>query len=337
MSDAVTEVTLRKIFLDIARGYCSATYKEQTIFIKHFNIFDQEQLDLAHEARVAKLKGHGIGSEQDKLEELKKAGTWTEGNEKKLRDAETFAANLIKTKRALIIPSQIAQMDEKVKKAQEDAEKLRQERHNLLSDTAEGFASRYISDLSIFRSFFKTDDLKTPFFTEGEFEELERQEIYILIKLYNDAFNDISLHHIKYLALSGLFMNYFNLNENAAHEIFECAPLALSFYQLNLLTYCKIFKSIFKNIPEIPEDMRDDPDKLLEFADSGANAQQKIEAMKRRAGKGGKPRAMSVVGATADDMQQMGYDQTDMMSPGEFLKKKGKTSYSLVQDGDFNV
>ena len=331
------EALLRKVFLDIARGFSTASYGGRLVFIKHFGIFDQEELDERYAARISKLTSQGIISEEKKLKELEEEGKWTPDHEKQLRDKGLFTKNLIKTKDALVIPSQIDQMKVKIESSKQEEIKLRGERDALLSDTAEAFASRHLNDISIYNSFYADKDLSQSFFSEEEFDELERKEIYNLIRLYNDKFEDISLENIKHLALSGLFMNYFNVKEDSPSDIFECAPLSLSFYQLNLITYAKIFKSIFKNIPDIPDEMRDDPNELLEFADSGAKSKEKVEKMRQAAAKGKQSRAQSIMGATKEDMQKMGYSEMDAMSPAEFLKKKGKTSFSLVQDGDFNV
>ena len=331
------EALLRKVFLDIARGFSTASYGGRSIFIKHFGIFDQEELDQCYEQRVAKLLSQGIISEEKKLKELDHEGKWTAAHEKELRDKATFTKNLIKTKEALVIPSQIEQIKTKIESSKQEEIKLRGEKDALLSDTAQAFASRHLNDISIYNSFYADKDFSQSFFSEEEFDELERKEIYDLIRLYNDKFEDISLDNIKHLALSGLFMNYFNVKEDSPSDIFERAPLSLSFYQLNLITYAKIFKSIFKNIPDIPEEMRDDPNELLEFADSGGKAKEKIDKIKKMAAKGNQARAQSIVGATKEDMEKMGYNPAAAMSPQEFLSKQGKSSFSLVQDGDFNV
>ena len=82
--------------------------------------------------------------------------------------------------------------------------------------------------------------------------------------------------------------------------------------------------------------MREDPDKLLEFAESGHKIKEKIDKMRADAAKGKQGRAQSIVGATKKDMEKMGINPLESQSPMDFLKRKGKTSFSLL-DGDFNV
>ena len=273
---------LRRAFMDIAKGYSIAKVNEQTAYIKHFSIFDQEDLDQKYNQRLERLTRQGVISRDNRLKELEASGEWTEYDERKIDEQEAFLTNLQSTKKALVIASQIQQVQGRIEETQEELHKLRARKESFLSSTAESFANRYLNDLSIYNSFYKDTDLSQTFFSYEEFEELERKEIYELIKIYNDCFDAVSLDKIKHLALSGLFVNYFNINENNPNDLFQRPPLELSFYQVNLITYCKIFKSIFKNVPDIPDEVKDDPDQLLEFAESGHKMKEKMEEMKKK-------------------------------------------------------
>lgn len=326
---------LRRAFMDIAKGYSIAKVNEQTAYIKHFSIFDQEDLDQKYNQRLERLTRQGVISRENRLKELAASGEWTEHDERKIDEQEAFLTNLQSTKKALVIVSQIQQVQARIEEVQDELNKLRSEKESFLSSTAESFANRYLNDLSIYNSFYKDTDLSQTFFSYEEFEELERKEIYELIKIYNDCFDAVSLDKIKHLALSGLFVNYFNINENNPNDLFQRPPLELSFYQVNLITYCKIFKSIFKNVPDIPDEVKDDPDQLLEFAESGHKMKEKMEEMKRKAAKTGQGRAQSIVGATKEDMEKVGMGGAESMSPMDFLKQKGKSTFSLL-DGDLD-
>lgn len=331
-----TELELRKIFLSIAQGYSTSIYESKTVFIKHFNLFDQQKLDDAYEIKLQKLIKQGIQTKEELLQELIEQGKWSAEKESEIQNKENFLKNLIKTKESLILPSQIEQLKDKIEKEKKVIEELREEKTSLLSNSAESFASRYLNDENVFNSFFSDAQLKNTLFTREEFDELDRKEIYSLVRIYNKELGSISLSNIKHLALSGLFSNYFNVSEESPYKIFDKKPLDLTFYQLNLITYCKIFKSIFKNIPDIPDDIRDNPDELLELIGSSKKTKEKIEKIKKAAQSGKQSRAQSIVGATKKDLEKIGGENSSVMSPQQFLKSKGKTSFSLL-DGDFNV
>ena len=142
----------------------------------------------------------------------------------------------------------------------------------------------------------------------------------------------IDIEKIKVLALSGIFSNYFSTCESSSYEMFKKTPMDLTFFQLNLLNYGQMFKSIFKNIPNIPEEIKNNPNKLLEFAESGHEKAEKIRQIQKKGGD--KRGAQSFVGATKEDMEKMGYNKGNFTSPDELMKKAGKDSLSLVK-GDF--
>ena len=336
-SDKEKEAKLRKAFLEISRGCSVAEYNDELLYIKHFNIFDQERLDLAYQRKLKKLQKQGISSEADRLKEIEEEGKWGDKQKKQIAEKEVFIKNLQNTKKALVIPAQKAQIEEKLKKCEEEIAKLYAERDSLLNNTAEYFANRYLNDISIYESFYKDETLNEHFFSQEEFEDLDRKEIYDLVKIYNTSFENISIDVIKHLALSGLFVNYFNINESDPSALFSRPPLELTFYQVNLITYCKIFKSIFKNIPDINDETREDPDKLLELAEGGEKTQAKIDQIKQAAQKGNQSRAQSIMGAKKEDLKGMGMEEEGTMSIQDFLKQKGKTSFSLIQDGDIVV
>ncbi len=98
-----------------------------------------------------------------------------------------------------------------------------------------------------------------------------------------------------------------------------CA-IHLSFYQTEVFSYGLQFKNILsdtKNKP--PEDVANDPDKLIEWADANRNAQEVLEKAKDEEGS-----ASSLVGATPEDLKHLGIDvETDGISLEKAAAEKG--------------
>lgn len=323
----------RKAFVDISKGFSESTYNNVKIFIKHFNIYDQEYIDECAEKISKRYQKSGLKTEQEILEEAEKSGDWTEKNESEIQGKKNFLKTLSNTKKNLIIPSQVQQIENKIKQVEEELKKASVKKQLLLKDSCEAFTERKISDVTIAQSIFKESKLEEKFFSQEEFDDLEREEIYQLVKIYNDSFSQLSIDTIKKLALTGIFSNYFSICENNPYQLFDRKPMELSFFQLNLLNYGQVFKSIFKNIPNIPDEIKNDPDKLLDFAESGNEKAQKIKEIQSK-GNASRTGAQSIVGASKEDMEAMGYNQGNFMSPAEMLKKAGKSSLSTVK-GDF--
>lgn len=323
----------RKAFVDISRGYSESIYRNVKIFIKHFNIYDQGRIDESAQKISKRYQKSGLKTEKEILDEAKRSGDWTDKHEAELEQRRNFLKTLTNTKKSLIIPSQVQQIENKIKDVEKEIQQKGLTKQLLLKDSCEAFTERKISDLTIAESIFQDSDLKNRFFSQEEFDDLEREEIYELVKIYNDSFSELSIETIKELSLSGIFSNYFSVCEKSPCDMFDRKPMDLSFFQLNLLNYGQVFKSIFKNVPNIPDEIKNNPDKLLDFAESGNEKAQKIKEMQNK-GNPNRTGAQSIVGASKEDMSAMGFNEGNFTSPAELLKKAGKSSLSTLK-GDF--
>ena len=91
----------------------------------------------------------------------------------------------------------------------------------------------------------------------------------------------------------------------------------LSLNQVKLIVFTRMFKNIFESYPKIPETIKRDPEKIISYV----NAQDKAKDAVSNLDKDG---ASTIVGATAEDYEYLGYKQTPKgASLSEQLKKKG--------------
>ena len=81
--------------------------------------------------------------------------------------------------------------------------------------------------------------------------------------------------------------------------------------------YTRIFKNIFEQYDDIPERIMDDPSALLDFANS-ASAR---EEMKKKFD--GDNAASTIMGATKEDMEELGITPSEGNSLAAAAKKKG--------------
>ena len=113
---------------------------------------------------------------------------------------------------------------------------------------------------------------------------------------------------------------YYNLlGGSNLYKIIERPIYDFSFYQLNLLNYGKILHAIMENHAKIPEHIKKDPDELLNYAESASKNKNKIQKSQDRQG-------YSVMGASNQDMKQMGIKDEVSVSPFDLAKKKGSLS-----------
>ena len=332
MSDEKTNL-LRRSLIDISRGYSETLYEQTPLYIKHFGLKNQDELDRQAEKISERYRKSGLRSSEEILKECEENGTWTPKDEASLASQKQFIGTLENTRKALLIPSQKDKLEVKIEELEKKLAEDKTKKRALLAESRESFTERRISDLTILHSLFRDKKLEDLFFSPEDFDELERSDIYDLVSIYNKAFKKLSIENIKLLSLSGMFSNYYSVVEKDPCKMFNKGPLELTFFQLNLLNYAQVFRSIFKNIPNIPDEIKNNPDKLLEFAESGS----KNEAAIRKAQEKGDPnrtRAGSMMGATKEDMEKMGMDTSTFVTPASILQKTGKKSMSTLE-GDF--
>tara|TARA_R100000808_G_scaffold21917_1_gene47477 strand:+ start:9778 stop:10755 length:978 start_codon:yes stop_codon:yes gene_type:complete len=306
---------LNKLYAQIVKGYSIAKWGKTKIYIKHFGIEEQFEIQDKYDEIYARASKQGLPSEEEALQTLIEEGAWSDKEEKDIEKQKQYVDGLRQSRKHLIIPSQVEQLSKQLDEAREElAEKIKI-RESLLTNTCEKFADGRSNDYSIFLAFCSTERLE-PLFTRQEFEELDKSELYELVGIYNQAMGPLDTENIKKIAIAPFFVNYYNLaGDNPAH-FFKNPISELTYYQVNLLNYGKVFKSIFENVADIPDHVADDPDKLLDFAESQKKTQDSRQKAQEADG-------YSMVGANEEDLKSMGIKDGTTRSIFDLAKEKG--------------
>ena len=104
------------------------------------------------------------------------------------------------------------------------------------------------------------------------------------------------------------------------NDFYGKAVITLSVYQLKVAMYGKVFHSIFQYTDDIPDNIREDPDKLMAFSE----AQRNKDSNKSSSGLRDDADASAIFGATKDDMQQLASDGKAVSLSEEMEKAGGK-------------
>ena len=323
----IEEKELRNAFFDILHGCTPAKIKVPThsllcingkeeinVYVKHLNLLDQVELDKKQREAFLKDKKNGLPTQEENLKFLEESGQWTPKDELEWGQTKSYIDSLIKTKVKLVVPSQQENVQKQIDEQEKKLAKLDGTRASLLGQTCETYAKSFINSYTISSSLYADQKLSEKFLSEEDLEYLDNSDISVLIQGYNEAVQPITIDKVKKLSLSSLFTSYYALCEKQPYVIFERGVADLSFYQLNLLTYAKVLRSIIRNT-EPPKEMMDDPDKLLEWSEKG----EKQRKMMKKANSGEKD-SFSVVGAKGDDYEQMG------------VQRSGKSIFEVAGD-----
>lgn len=289
----------RRAFVDICRGYSLAKHKSQNIYVKHLSNFEQVEIDEYYDRCLESVKKQKIPSKAEKLKWLEDKKLWTPQQEKDLVAKKFYLDGLNKTKDKLFLKSDVDRHKETIKKATADYNKLFVEKDSLLGLTQEKIAETRMYNYYIFISFFKDPELKKPIFRREDFDDLDDFELDEYFAIYLKSIEHLGEKGLKKVAISPFFTSLFYISEDTT-SFYERPMSRWTFYQTNLIHLGQYFKSIVQNHPNLPEDVRNDPDKLEEYVKMATRLKEVVD---KNPGKEGGFRGIV---ASPEDLRHMG-------------------------------
>jgi len=329
------EKSLRFAFHDILKGYSrveitpdnSSTLfnpRKKTIiaFAKHFNFLDQIELDFIYDEAYNKARDSGLPTKSESLASLNESGDWTKKEESDLVQQKSYVETLRKTAAKIMVKSQSESIYEQVDNINKEISEQEKKRSSLIAQTCETYATSVLNSKTIVGSLYDSPELNKLLISEEDIEYIDNSDIGLLVKSFNSSVDHLSIDVIKNMALSGFFTSYFALVEKNPISIFRVKSACdLTFYQLNLLSYAKVLRSIIRNT-QVPKHLLDDPDKILEWSEKGEKQRKVMEKASQE------EKSFSMVGASKEDYEEMGA-QREGVSIFDMAKKKGKNGGGL--------
>ena len=322
------ETNLKIIFSEIIKGYSKKNIEGiGTLFFKHINNQDSADIDIYNQQFTEKAKGMGLPTSKEQEEYLIKEGLWEESKNKRIIELEKFISNLKTTKGKLFLKAQIDQLNNEIDKNEAELKALKYEKKDLIGYTVEEYTAKKINEYYMYVSLFKDEKLKERFFTELDYEELDNKEIVTLIKNYNEVNDKFNDNNLKKISLTSYFGNIFHLSKDDPFVFYGKPLVELSFYQIELFSYGRYFKTIISNAKtKPPQYLMKDPEGLIEWFEGSKNAEEVLNKNTKMTQKDNI--ATSIVGATHDDLKRLGLKNeekaTDIDLAKEAAKKGGK-------------
>ena len=149
---------------------------------------------------------------------------------------------------------------------------MAQSRNDLVEPTIESYCDKIINELYVYKALFKDSELKEPYLTEEEFDNLSFQELGELVKIYNGTIQAFTEENIKKIGVNSFFLNAFLMCDNDPVKFYGKNVLDLTVYQMSLFSRGKYYKSILTEGSEPPSEYYDDDkngmDNLVKWYDS---------------------------------------------------------------------
>lgn len=268
---------VNKVLVDIFNGYSESKLENSSVFIKHFNHFDQLAIDEIKENKLKEAIARGLPLENDKLRDLKLCKIWTAKDDEEILEARINRDGLQKSRSKMFVPSQIKEYDVQIKEWSDKLDAKLRYKEELIGLTAEKFAERAANNEYIVRSMYKDRCLSELYF--NDFNNTEDEELVLLFNTFSDGMAHLDNSNIKRAAISITFQNLLSINDNGYYLMGRWIK-DWSFYQVTLISWGNYYKNIISQLgSEMTEEMREDPEKLESLFITSQN--KKVERAKR--------------------------------------------------------
>jgi len=306
----------RGLFKEIVDGFSAYYVGEKKRFIKHQSTSDLVDFDQVYQMHFDRAIARGLPTEEEIFSDLEKEGVWSKSDDAEIETQKFYLQSLVKNKKNIYLKSALQRVNEQIKEAEKKLNELTSQKENLISNSSERYATNRANDFYMFNSFYKTQDLDEPLYTQEEFENISTKEVTNLVRIYNSFHTKFSEKKIQHLAIQDFYKIYYSFSESTM-DFFGIPVVKLNNFQLNLLIYTRIFKNIFEMNDDIPDKIKKDPEALLDYANS-SEAREEVKGKMNDSSS-----ASTIVGATKEDLEELGMNTSSGTSLHEAAKKKG--------------
>jgi len=304
----------KKAFRDIKNGFSEIKVLENLFYLKHLSLEDQVDIDQIYDHYFDEAKNRGVPTNDETLKRLIEEKQWSTKQESLIKQEEDFIDNLNKQKKSLYLKSEIQRVNADIELGQKRLYDLKNTKASFFNRTAESYAEERVNDFYILKCLYKDKKLSQQAFEEDQFDNIDSETLTSIIKQYSEIYKNINDNTIQYLVLQDFFNLYMPFAENPT-EFFGKSVCELTYNQVKLLIYARFFKNVFQQNDKMPQDIKNDPDKIIDYVNANENAKKVIENKNNK-----ENQASSIIGATSEDLEYVG------------LKAKGQKTLSLADE-----
>jgi hypothetical protein len=303
---------------EVFDGYTEVAFKGDPVYIKHYSIRDQRYIQKYYEKHKNIAIRKGLETEEERSKATKLDGIWSDEDDLEILKLESEVKNLITTSKKLFIPSQKKAMEKDADEKKSAIYSLKIKRKEIIGKTAEDYASVRSNEEMLRYFLFKDKELTKSLFEEDEFSELDDLELMFFMRCQEETSARLSELNIQKAVLRPFFSMYLSQCDNI-NDFYGKPIVLLSAHQLKVALYARMFYSIFQHVEDIPDNIKDDPEKLLAFSEmqSNRNKNSSMDMIDDNAD------ATSIFGATEEDVRALSKGNAKTISLSDELAKNG--------------
>ena len=322
---------LKSIYWDIIRGCSQFTYKDNVYYIKHLGSKDAGILEEKENSFYSKAKDLGIPTNEEKLQQLVRDGLYDSANDKAIENNKITLAALKTTRGKLFLTRDLENIDRQITSLVNENGERERKKNELLDTTAEIYSNKRMNEFYVYYSVYSDEKCEKLSFNYMEFEELDQNELFDLIDHYAKFSEKFSSQNLKRIAVNNFFLNYYYLSEDNPYYFYGKNIANLSFYQIELFGFARYFRNLMeKSSVKHPEEYNNDPDKLLDWYESGSNMEKIREENNQKVGAETAVQAMSIVGASKEDLKKLVAEPGTVSLAAEAAKHGGTLTFEQI-------
>jgi hypothetical protein len=298
-----------RIYGEIVRGYSEKIIENKTYYFKHPSQAEHFDIYSRYESICEDAKLRGLETEENKVQDAIKGKWWSPDKESQIAILKKTIANLNKTRDKLLFISQKRGIEEQITRNERILITYLKERRDIIGYTIEKYANDKFYDETIIRLTYKNKDLTDRVFVDdNEYYYLTEDIVEQIRNGFNGHMATLTMENMKLVAASGFFQNLIYVCDTNPNDFWGKPAAHCTRYQIDLLIYGKMIKNLIKSAVEsgnpLNEDTINDARKLVAWVDgqTGGNS----TARSSSSGQTGKTAVSSYVGATKEDLKQLG-------------------------------
>jgi len=312
----------KDLYRDIIFGYSEYRLEsnKKKVFIKHLNELENGESERKHKEFIYIAKESGLKTEEEAVDFLIEQDVWTKKKESKLKELADRLSQLNLTKSKLLVKSQVKLIQEEIEPLENEFSGLNFERQESIGMTAEVFANKKISELTLQRCMFKDRGLTEPLYTEEEFDYLEHYEVNECLSIYTEMVAEkFEGEEIKKVAVCPFFMNSYAICDDNVFNFFGKPILTLTNFQLSLMSNAKYLKNLMTSHKPPPEDFQESPSKIIEWFELQSKSSEAMKGIEDKGEAGGK----SLFGASKAEMTSLETAEEKSLNLTEEIENHG--------------
>lgn len=263
----------------------------------------------------------GLPTQEYMEAHLKTEGVWTEKDDKEVADIKNLIERLVEGKKVIYLKSDLDRQNQDIEENEKKYYAKKAQKDKLLGLTAEMWAEKKVNEHYIIQSFYLDEQFKQKYLTDDFYDGLSEVQMQDIVHAYNEEMETVGDKNIKRLAIQEFFQVYWSLSTENLFNFFGRPICDLTYFQVKLGSYGRMFKNLLEGADKLPEEVRTDPDKLLDYIRTGENAKERMEKAAQNSPDNDVV-ASTLIGAKNEDYKAVGITSDSTVSLSSELKRK---------------